>query len=52
MTRATALLLVFAAAVLIVGCGQKRDLVLPDAPPAPEAPQSPDSEDSTSPAQG
>jgi predicted small lipoprotein YifL len=33
MTRALVLALAVAAALLVAGCGQKRDLVLPDAPP-------------------
>lgn len=36
MTRALLMGLAVVAALLAAGCGQKRDLVLPDAPPALE----------------
>lgn len=38
MIRAAGLLLVAATVLLAAGCGQKRDLVLPDPPPAPASP--------------
>lgn len=45
MTRSSTRVLVFAAAVLIGGCGQKRDLVLPETPPETEPPKALESDD-------